>query len=152
MQHVLSRSIWDLQTNQCSGSFMSVLLCLCFVVCVSEFLGKWWSGQLWKRTPKGNPFASGSATESAAAASAAAAAAATAAAASPSTEFVAPSGIAPVRFLSSERWLIQRCDGHQVYRVQYFGNGDSFYAQVVPTNLSGLATTAWVAIKQALAP
>lgn len=57
-----------------------------------------------------------------------------------------------MRFLSSERWLIQRCDGHQVYRVQYFGNGDSFYAQVVPTNLSGLATAAWVAIKQSLAP
>ena len=66
---------------------------------------------------------------------------------------MAPSGVAPVRFLSSERWLIQRCDGHQVYRVQYFGNGLNFFdAQVVPTNLSGLATTAWVAIKQALAP
>jgi hypothetical protein len=61
-------------------------------------------------------------------------------------------GVAPVRFLSSERWLVQRCDGQQVYRVQYFGNGDAFYAQVVPTNVSGLVTAAYVAAKDALAP
>jgi hypothetical protein len=92
------------------------------------FLGKLWSGEYFR-------------SSTAAANSSAAASTAATAVAAPST-----------RFLSSERWVVQRCDGQQIYRVQYFGNGDHFYAQVAPTNVTGFVTMAYIRFKQLFAP
>ena len=55
------------------------------------------------------------------------------------------------RFLSTERWVIDRCDGQQIYRIQYFGNDDHFWAQVAPTNVTSLITMGWVSFKKLFA-
>jgi hypothetical protein len=129
-------------------------------------LSKLWSGQLWNRGGSGSvktpAFASGSATDtsstikSAAPSSNAGDSSASngnsGGGGSDSSEFVLSPNPGTTRFLSSERWLVQRCDGTQLYRVQYYGNGDAFYATVVPTNLSGLAAQTWLSIKHAVKP
>lgn len=56
------------------------------------------------------------------------------------------------RFLSSERWVVERCDGIKVYRVQYFNQDDHFYAQVAPTNLASVVGQAYLRFKRLLAP
>lgn len=103
------------------------------------FFGRWWSGNL-------NLFGSKNG-----ATAVAPEAARPSDAAEGQTQFVSRSSAAcPRRFLASERWLIQRCDGAVTYRVQYFAQGDLFYAQVAPTDLKGLATMGYLAAKDAI--
>lgn len=106
-----------------------------------SFFGRWWSGNLF--APRSSAAAASSEQELEQS--------------RPSnppegqTTFVSrSSALAPRRFLASERWLIQRCDGSVTYRVQYFAQGDLFYAQVAPTDFKGLITMGYVAAKEAI--
>jgi hypothetical protein len=120
-----------------------------------NLLSRWYSGHLWSNNYNNKQqqplsFASGSAT-----ANTQSTVPSSSSSSSPILDpsgFVISTGVAPLRFLSSERWLIQRCDNNQLYRIHYYGNGDAFYAQVVPTNLSGLISAAWVSVKEILRP
>jgi hypothetical protein len=126
------------------------------VTATEAFLGSAWSGNLWpfSHSTTAAPALRENPEDAAAAAEAhraSTAAAASYAATSPTAPVTAISANSSAdRFLASERWLVQRCDGVQLYRVQYFGNGDAFYAQVVPTNASGLAAKTWIGIRNFL--
>ena len=102
------------------------------------FFGRWWSGNL---------FSSNTAPTSAAELEQSRP---TSVPENQTTFIVRDSATAPRRFLASERWMIQRCDGAVTYRIQYFAQGDLFYAQVAPTDLKGLITMAYVAAKDAI--
>jgi len=108
-----------------------------------------------------NTAAASSSPVAPAAAAASASASASDSASSPST-YISPSATyytttgtmhvssvtSRIRLLSSERWLVERCDGECIYRVNYISTGDAFHAQVIPTNISGALASLYINLKQ----